>query len=405
MNMEKFLHNLPKIEYLPSYNPKPETGWRGIKALWYEGARYEGKLTKVFAYIGFPEMNEDEIVPAVVLVHGGGGHAYAEWIKVWNQRGYAAIAMDTTGYVPSDRCKGLTGIENGKNEEYVRELCGELEDDNYTLGPDNSEMRDFDLALEEQWMYHAIVDTILAHNILRADVRIDRNKIGICGVSWGGVITSLAIGYDTRYAFAIPIYGSAYLGKALTKVTSAFQEKKVAELWSAEERLDNVKFPVLWLCGLKDQCFCCESNSDSYLATKKHGSVLSIREDLLHGHIVAWKSEECYRFADSVINRKVSFVYPITEPNSGRRISFEVLIPEDLERIKVRLIYLKEPFYYEENGGAQNVYYTANVEMNKSIISAHIPKEAHSYYFEFEVIANGKRIVSTTALIYSKGEC
>lgn len=397
--IEKYLHITPKTEYLPSYNSKQETGWNGIKALWYEGAKYKGKPTKVFAYIGFPKMNEGEQVPAVVLVHGGGGHAYAEWIKVWNQRGYAAIAMDTTGYVPSDRCKGLTGIENGPNEEYVRELYGELADEHYILGPNNDGMRNCDFPMEEQWMYHAIVDTILAHNILREDTRIDRNKIGICGVSWGGIITSLAIGYDTRYAFAIPIYGSAYLGEALTKVTSAFQEKKVTQLWSAEKRLDKVKFPVLWLCGLTDQCFRCWSNSHSYLATKQQGSVLSIRDDLLHGHVVAWKSDECYRFADSVLKDKQPFVYPVSEPQNFGKVSFPISIPDDFKNIEVRLIYLTEPFQYAETGEMLNKCHVVDAHICNGVVSTNIPENAWGYYFEFSAKIGGKRLVSTTSFV------
>lgn len=399
MNIEFFLHCVPKMKYLPSYDPKPETGWNGIKALWYEGASYKGKPTKVFAYIGIPEVQENRKVPAVVLVHGGGGHAYAEWIKIWNQRGYAAIAMDTTGYVPSNRCKGLTGIENGKNEEYVRELYGELEDDAYTLGPDNSEMKDYDFALGEQWIFHAVVDTILAHNILRADARVDQNKIGICGVSWGGVITSLAIGYDTRYAFAIPIYGSAYLGEALTKVTSAFQEKNVVKLWSAEDRLNKVSFPILWLCGLTDQCFRCWSNSHSYMATKKQGAVLSIREDLLHGHIVAWESEECYRFADSVLEQNLPFIYPCNEPHSFVEETIEVMVPADVEEVKVRLVYLTEPFTYSPNGEMENMVLSQEVVIHNKIIQTKIPQDAISYYFEFNINANGKHMLSTTSLV------
>lgn len=31
----------------------------------------------------------------MVLVHGGEGTAFAKWVRLWNERGYAAIAMDT----------------------------------------------------------------------------------------------------------------------------------------------------------------------------------------------------------------------------------------------------------------------------------------------------------------------
>ena len=37
---------------------------------------------------------------AVVLVHGGGGTAFSEWVKLWAKRGYAAIAMDLAGCGP-----------------------------------------------------------------------------------------------------------------------------------------------------------------------------------------------------------------------------------------------------------------------------------------------------------------
>lgn len=402
MNVEYFLQCVPKIEYLPSYAPKQETDWNGIKALWYEGARYKGKPTKVFAYIGMPKLQYDKKVPAVLLVHGGGGHAYAEWIKVWNQRGYAAIAMDTTGYVPSDRCRGLTGIENGPNEEYVKELYGELSDERYTLGPDNSGMLDCDLPLEEQWMYHAISDTILAHNILRNDKRIDSEKIGICGVSWGGVITSLTIGYDTRFAFAIPIYGSAYLGESEASCCKRFRDEKVQRYWNATDRLSKVSFPVFWLCWLPDPNFCCEANSRSYLATKELDSFLSIKDDMMHGHLVAWSCEEGYRFANCVIAGKSPFVYPVSEPDGFGRISFPVEIPEDFENVKVRVVYMKEPFQYVETNELLNQYYESEATIDDNMVCAEIPNDAYSYYVEFVAYTNGKRLVSTTALITKK---
>ena len=35
--------------------------------------------------------------PAVVLVHGGGGKAFPQWVAKWAEEGYAAIAMDLGG--------------------------------------------------------------------------------------------------------------------------------------------------------------------------------------------------------------------------------------------------------------------------------------------------------------------
>jgi len=100
---EKFLDVVPRVEYFPEYDP---TGTHngiscaGIKVLAYDGADYDDQHTKVFAHVGFPDDRKGP-VPAIVLIHGGGGHPEDIWIKKWNARGYAAISMDTTGFFPT----------------------------------------------------------------------------------------------------------------------------------------------------------------------------------------------------------------------------------------------------------------------------------------------------------------
>ena len=66
-----------------------------VKTLFYDGLPWKGRPTRVFAYYGAPAQPAGTRVPAMVLVHGGGGTAFDSWIRLWNSRGYAAIAMDT----------------------------------------------------------------------------------------------------------------------------------------------------------------------------------------------------------------------------------------------------------------------------------------------------------------------
>ena len=63
-------------------------------------------------------------------------------------------------------------------------------------------------------MYHAVADTVLANSLLRSLPGVDADKVGIMGISWGGVITSTVIGIDDRFAFAIPTYGCGDLSEA-----------------------------------------------------------------------------------------------------------------------------------------------------------------------------------------------
>lgn len=390
---EQYLNAKPVMEYLPAYDPKEETGWFGVKACCYEGPAYQGKATKVFAYVGLPEMADSKKVPAVVLVHGGGGHAYAHWVKLWNQRGYAAIAMDTTGYFPAPEVRGLTGIESGTNEKYVR--CERS-------GPDNDEVKNNHLPVQEQWIYHAVADTVLAHNLLRTMPQVDSKKIGIVGVSWGAVITALTIGYDTRYAFAVPIYGCGHLDKAATNLMAVFSEARTKALWDATPRLAQVPFPVLWMCALKDHAFCCYANSLSYLDTKQSGSAFSLQAEFFHSHAAAWEQEEPYYFADCVLQQRFPLVRPLEEPKNGHDISVKLELPEALEDLQVRIVYLTEPFSYDANGSMQNKYYTQKATVVGDVIHATVPVEAYCYYLEFKQKIGSKRLISTSSVVVIK---
>jgi hypothetical protein len=64
----------------------------GMQAIFYDALPWKGNPTKVFAWLGLPK-NRTGKVPAVVLVHGGGGTAYTSWVKKWNEQGFAAISI------------------------------------------------------------------------------------------------------------------------------------------------------------------------------------------------------------------------------------------------------------------------------------------------------------------------
>lgn len=258
-----------------------ESEYEGIDAIIYDGDTYLGRKVKHFAYIGLPEgASKDNPVPAVVCVHGGGGSAYDEWVKRWNDKGYAAIAMNLNGRIPTPE------ITDGNSQ--LRHMWAGATQDNYgTVSPNDA-----------TWMYSAVTAAIGAHNILRAMPEVDNSKIGITGVSWGGVVTSTTIGVDDRFAFAIPFYGcgflcesESYMGKCLP-----ISEK----LWDPSNFFKNADLPVLWMNGERDANFALTSTTKSSLALGDNSST-AIVPGFGHGHSAAWLRPEGYAFADSIV--------------------------------------------------------------------------------------------------------
>ena len=392
ISFKKILDMNPKVKYYPEFDPTGERDgveFSGIKAITYDGADYMGAHTKIFAHIGFPK-NTDKQMPAVVLVHGGGGHPEDVWIKKWNDRGYAAIAMDTTGFFPTKpipyMCEGFAdGVERKLVEPFV--------EDGYVVGPKNSLMKDCGLPIEDQWMYQAVVAVILAHNILRNDKRIDKDKIGICGISWGGIITSIVLGYDKRFAFAIPIYGSGYLGESLSNICGMFKELD-SKIWIAENNFDDVDIPILWLCWNDDTCFSINSNSMSYLHTKANNRnvCLSMINNMRHSHAFGYNREESYWFADEVLKKN-------TIPNIEATYTVDRVYYSCSAKIKsVKLFYITDKMKYvvrekynENSLFMEHDWQISELDSNESY--GILPQNAVGKYIEF-TLENGVVLTS-----------
>ena len=93
--------NMETLQRPPQTHPAPGPRVPGLRALFYEGLPFEGRRATVFAWYGKPRgASAEHKVPGIVLVHGGGGTAFETWVRLWNKRGYAAIAMDHNGGAP-----------------------------------------------------------------------------------------------------------------------------------------------------------------------------------------------------------------------------------------------------------------------------------------------------------------
>ena len=404
----KLVNQKTKYKEVPEFFPDGK--YEGIKAITYDGLLIDGKKTKVFAYLGMPK-SCGEKSKAIVLVHGGGGHAFLEWVKMWNDRGYVAIAMNTVGGFPTIKNAWVT--ETGKDkDEYELKLNGVFAEDGYVEVPSTEYMATPNESLEKQAFTHAIASFILGANIIFDLPNVDKSKVGITGISWGGVITTAVLGFDDRFAFAIPTYGSAFLGESYADMwLNVYKHEKNRDLWSLENYLCGCKIPILWLCWNDDSCFSINSNSKSYLLTEKNNSktLLSIVDKMYHSHIDGWARPEIYAYAESIINNGFSLTR-IKGDYANRKVVLDLEVDKKVDKTKIqakiyyitskikycsriKYIYQKPLKFMEQD------WLTKDLSCDGSRVKGGIPVDAYSYYIEVKTVHDGKEYVTTTPVI------
>lgn len=277
-------------------------GSENVKAIYFDALDWKGSPTKVFAWIGLPD-DLTKPVPGVVLVHGGGGTAFKNWVELWNKQGFAAISIAVEGQTDEKPEKGPW-----KRHAWP----GPARDGIYG---------DSDQALKDQWMYHAVADTILANSLLRSLPEVDANKVGVMGISWGGVITSTVMGIDNRFAFAIPTYGCGNLSTAQNQYGRALGNNDLyKQVWDPMLRLPNAQMPSMWFSWPGDEHFPLDLQAACYEAVKGE-HVVCLIPGLRHGHGPPWNKPDSYAFAKSVVNDKEPWCRQVNASLDGDKVN------------------------------------------------------------------------------------
>lgn len=300
--------------YRDTQNDRSGAGIAGeIQALYYR-SDYLGEESYAFAFLGIPEgASAQSKKPAVLLIHGGGGTAYWQWVREWVNRGYVALAMDLEGHVP-------------KPEGTSDNMPADLYVDSQYNAPHNSNYGDAALPVEQTWMYYAVSTSILGNSLLHSLDFVDRYKVGVCGVSWGGVITSIISGYDDRFAFSVPIYCSLNLAESRGgTLSSYYRAHPEARVWDDDEGLSRVETPLFFL-AMNDDVNALP-DSISYTASRCKNAQVALVRGWAHSHSHAFARPEPYAFADSIVNGGEETVRVLTQPrgSSGR---VEISVPE-----------------------------------------------------------------------------
>lgn len=355
--------DIEALSKAPATFPADELQAPGVTALFYEGMAFRGRPTRVFAYLGFPEQSpQGEKLPAMVLIHGGGGTAFDRWVKVWTARGYAAIAMDLCGCVPV-----------GKYGDWRRHEHG---------GPPgwDASFSQLDSPIEDQWTWHAVSAAILGHSLLRADPRVDAERVGVTGISWGGYLTCIVAGVDSRFRFAAPVYGCGYLGENSAWLP-AFEKlgPEKAELWLRQwdpsQYLPTAAMPMLWVNGTNDFAYPPDSWKKSYLLPTGPRT-LAMRIRMPHGHGPAGENpEEIHRMANHILRGEAPLATISEQGESGAVawVKFQSASP----LVKAELCFTRDSGKWQDR-----LWESAPATINamEGKVTAEIPSDAAVYY-------------------------
>ncbi len=329
-----------EITHSPAPRIFPAPGWDrdGVESFFYESVPWRGRPSRVFALRGFPEgADADNPVPGIVLVHGGGGSAFDDWARLWKGRGYAAIAMDLNGHVPS-----------GKYSEWdFHEHAGPT--GNAGKFPETEKLSPFSNApgaAETQWPYHALAAILLAVNIMQDDPRVQKNKIGITGVSWGGWLTCLAAAADVRFKAAAPVYGCGFIHRDSCWKRDGEFDRMGAEaaarwigLWEPSTHLADARCPFLWVNGTNDFAYWPESWFGSARLVQA-GSSLCMTLRMPHGHGGPGENPpEILAFMDHSLRGGQPLASIVSQKLEGRTISAKFTGAEGCPVVRAELLY------------------------------------------------------------------
>jgi len=297
------------IERLQSETPSHrfETGDEPIRSLLYAGEPVGGRATEVFAFYASPQTlgvaKEGETFPGIVLIHGGGGTAFSDWVWLWAQRGYAAIAMDLSGHrppAPEFDEEGSKILDAG-HDPTTRVRLGKA-------GVDQGHAQKFDCIggpVDDDWSYHAVANVMKAHTLLRSFPGVDPERTAVTGISWGGYTTCLAASLDDRFKAAVPVYGCGFLheGESVQKPSiDRLGDRRAPWIaaYDPSSHLGKGSVPMFWVNGTHDIHYPLDSHAKS-AALPKGPCLFRIQPRMAHGHPPGWAPKEIGIYVDSML--------------------------------------------------------------------------------------------------------
>src|SRR5262245_21042591 len=307
------LGKAPKVEWVEKDGE--------LRKLYYEGEPYQGKPTRVFAYYAEPAKAQGKL-PAMVLVHGGGGTAFSEWATLWAKRGYVAIAMDLAGCEPERKRLLDGGPGQGDDNKFPKEKTD----------------------LKDMWSYHGVATVIRAHSLLRSLSNVDAERTGVTGISWGGYLTCIVAGVDERFKVGVPVYGCGFLHensvwlKRFADMDEA-RRKEWIDHFDPSKHVGKAKMPMMFVNDTNDFAYPLDSYQKTYRLVKDRA--LCVTVNMPHGHQQGWAPIEIGLFVDQHLKKGKPLFnvdkrpYNVQPMNGKQVVTFPIVQTADIQAVRL----------------------------------------------------------------------
>ncbi|MEN3943074.1 prolyl oligopeptidase family serine peptidase [Prosthecobacter sp. SYSU 5D2] len=370
--------NLDELKKAPAMKWVSEA--EPVHSLVYTGEIYNDKPTEVFAFYASPitlgKARKGDTFPGVVLIHGGGGTAFVEWVHLWAKRGYAAIAMDLSGSRPPHP---QFDPQTGELKDYPRN--GEPRTRLENGGPNHGRDEKFDSiggSTSDDWPFHAAASVIRAHSLLRSLPEVQAENTAVTGISWGGYTTCLVASLDDRFKAAVPVYGCGFLheGESVQKpAIDALGERRAD--WIREydpgSLLPRCRVPILFVNGTNDIHYVLDSYMKSYNVVPGEKQ-MRIQVKMSHGHPPGWAPEEIGLFIDSKCRGGVPLAVPGQPVVDGDQVKASYTSKVPVKEAKLH-------YTTDEGLRSSRNWTTVDATVSQGEVSApKPPKEANTWF-------------------------
>ncbi len=314
---------IDKVEYkiAKSY----QKGSIKVEEIYYQSRSFKGKPVRIFGYFCYPAKANKKL-PAIIISHGGGGLANLGRTIGWAKHGYAVLSIDLPGQGEQRARSRSTGPDM---DVYV--LLRTKPDPTYN------------------YLIHSVAAVRNGITFLTQRNMVDAERIGMVGLSWGGVNAIFTNGQDKRLKTAVNVFGAGYIPEGCTW-QERFNVMSAKELGDWNQYIDPKNFlktqhaPILFITGTNDHCYYLNTFQKSYAEVNSPKKLILIPN--LRHKFLGYMQSIVIRWLDNKLKYDGSF--PEVEMLSMfRKGKDKIIVPVKASGITK----LKTATLYYANGG------------------------------------------------------